>query len=145
MDRRCSCPRAVREQGDCPLQGECLASNLVYKAKVKVQGLQDQFYLGQTSRSFKERLGNHKASFRHARKRRDTALSEHVWDLKVQGIEYKVEWEIVRKCTTASRREQRCQLCSEEKLQILEMMAQYPDQTINRRTELMRVCGHQNK
>ena len=50
-------------------------------------------------------------------------------------MEYNVEWEIVRKCTTASRREQRCQLCSKEKLQILEMMAQYLDQTINRRTE----------
>ena len=68
----------MREQGDCPLQRECLARNLIYKATVKVQGLQDQFYLGQTTRIFKERLGNHKASFRHAKKRRDTTLREHV-------------------------------------------------------------------
>ena len=122
-----------------------MANNIVYKATVKVEGLLDQFYLGQTTRSFKERLGNHRASFKHASKRKDTALSEHIWDLKVQGLEYRVDWEIVKKCSTASRREQRCQLCQEEKLQILELMAKHPGQAINRRTELMRVCGHQNR
>ena len=33
----CSCPRRTREAGECPLGGECLAENIVYRASVEVK------------------------------------------------------------------------------------------------------------
>ena len=33
----CSCPKATREAGECPLGGECLEECIVYQATVKVK------------------------------------------------------------------------------------------------------------
>ena len=63
----CSCPRRTREALACPLGGQCLEENIVYKATVKVEEgaaveeeVQDKTYLGLCSTEWKERLGNHK-------------------------------------------------------------------------------------
>jgi len=46
----------------CPLNKNCLTSNLIYKATVKTDNT-TKIYIGSTSTTFKDRYRNHKASF----------------------------------------------------------------------------------
>ena len=77
----------------CPLGGQCLEENIVYKATVKVEEgaaveeeVQDKTYLGLCSTEWKERLGNHKQSFKKVKRRGETCLSSYVWELKDRGL-----------------------------------------------------------
>ena len=65
----------------------------------------DHYYLGQPSRSFKERLANPKASFRNATKRKDMATSEYVLEVRLNNKEYPVSYEKVKESQTAQRLE----------------------------------------
>ena len=89
----CSCPRRTREANECPLGGECLAENIVYKATVKVnedpprvEKTPEKTYLGLCSTKWKERLGNHKQSFEKAHRMGETSLSSYIWELKAKGL-----------------------------------------------------------
>ena len=81
----CSCPRRTREAQACPLGGECLEENIVYKATVKLEEgtavedeVQDKTYLGLCSTEWKERLGNHKQPFKKVKRRGETCLSTSI-------------------------------------------------------------------
>ena len=56
----CNCRKGVRS---CPLQGKCLSKGLIYQATVRSEE-GEKFYVGQTMRTFKERLSEHKNSFK---------------------------------------------------------------------------------
>ena len=59
----CNCEGGVEH---CPLNGNCLIENVVYKATVNSQeGLKE--YIGQTMNSFKTRFSNHKSYFNNCR------------------------------------------------------------------------------
>ena len=51
-------------RSECPLDGECLAENIVYQATVISQDCRKETYVCFTATSFKARLANHKASFK---------------------------------------------------------------------------------
>ena len=88
--KHCSCPRATREAGTCPLlqglQGFCFDSNVVYQAKVvetRVDGVEEvETYVGCCATDWKTRLGNHEKLFKHERYKRETVLSSHIWAIK---------------------------------------------------------------
>ena len=63
-EKKCSCPKNAA----CPLDGECLASDIVYCTTVTC-GSKVETYVGLTSTSFKLRYANHKASFNVESKR----------------------------------------------------------------------------
>ena len=105
-------------------------------------GLQDHHYLGQTMRTFKERLGNHKQSYKKASHRKDTSLSEFIWDLKQKGKQWSITYEKVKECKLYQRESGVCQLCQEEKMEIFKLLQNQPNTTINKRTELLRHCLH---
>ena len=81
----CSCPRA--KKAECPLSGQCLTKNVVYKATVSTQGKPDMPYYGLASTTFKERYRGHNSDIR-LRHRQGTALAKHIWRLKDNNEEY---------------------------------------------------------
>ena len=69
----CNC----RNNHDCPLQGNCLVQNIIYKASVSSSDGQ-KYYIGSTSQSFKKRWSGHKTSFTNPKHVTDTTLSKYM-------------------------------------------------------------------
>ena len=72
-----------------------------------------------TSNSFKERYRNHLKSFNHRQYSSETELSKHVWNLKNDHIGFAIKWSIVKRAQAYVQGKNRCNLCTEEKLQII--------------------------
>ena len=71
----CSCPRSAK--ATCPLDGNCLTRNIVYKATVTAESAPTMNYIGLASTTFKERLGYHTLTFNHERYEHGSELSKH--------------------------------------------------------------------
>ena len=137
--RHCNC----RRPNQCPLNGKCLNSSIVYKATVDVSGTPaPKVYIGSTETPFKHRYANHLMSFRHERYENQTELSKYIWRLKREGKDYRIGWDILRRAPAYSSLSKRCDLCVTEKLMILFMDK---STLLNRRSELVSKCRHQNK
>ena len=136
--RMCNC----RSTNPCPLNGECLQSAVVYKADVTATNTLKS-YIGCTALSFKQRFTDHKSSFRNKNQRNKTTLAKYVWDLKEKGITPVIKWSILKKGFPYSCGSRRCDLCLEEKLQILQ--ADNPDSLLNKRSEIVSKCPHARK
>ena len=137
--RRCNCHRP----GECPLNGECLASGIVYQATVKTAGQgTEMIYLGATETPFKDRYANDKASFTHAAKSNQTELSRYVWRLKSEGTSYQIVWKILKRVPGYNGMSKRCNLCLTEKLLIAKADKK---SLLNKRSEIASKCRHQNK
>ena len=133
---RCNCEDGVEY---CPLNGNCLVENIVYKAIVSSQ-LETKEYIGQTMNSFKERYGNLKNSFKKSYKRKSTKLAGYVWELKEKGIlDPDIQWSIVRKSLPYQGGGGLCNLCIDEKTLIC---SSNPVITLNSRSEIMQKCKH---
>ena len=130
--KTCSCPKAKKK--DCPLQNKCLSSCIVYEAKVKKTG---KNYIGISEKDFKSRLSAHNFSFRHEHYQKATTLSKHVWETN-QSPEPDIEWSILKQSTGRKPCDRECQLCLEEKLQILKQRNN--PNCLNRRSELSNRC-----
>ena len=134
---KCNCP----PNADCPLENQCLQSCLVYNALVKsVKG--DFNYIGICAGDFKARLNVHNTSFRHRDYPASTVLSNYIWTLKDEKIDYSISWSIKSlafpyKCGT-----RRCDLCLSEKMMIARAD---PKTTLNKRSELVQKCRHRTK
>ena len=131
----CNC----RDKTKCPLHGKCLATAVVYKATVTSDNT-SKSYIGLVGGSFKLRYNNHTKSFRNKRYQHETELSKYIWDLKNKNIDYSIYWEIIRQSNTFRRDSGLCNLCMDEKLEILLLKNK-----INKRTELISTCRHGGK
>ena len=133
------------QKNNCPLRGNCLVNDIVYKAKVtSTDSQKPACYIGLVSGNFKTRYNNHNKSFRNERYEKDTELSKFIWNLKRKNVDYSVDWEILKKSNTYKCASGQCNLCMEEKLQIL---CSRPDRTcilINKRNKLVSKCRHGN-
>ena len=96
-------------------------------------------YVGLCSTNFKARLANHKTSFKYESKSTSTALSSHIWDLKMKNIMYKIEWKILDRGQEYSPITGICSLCTCEKFQILYNQEQA---TLNQKKEIFGYCLH---
>ena len=152
----CSCPRRTREAGECPLGGECLAENIVYRASVEVKADEEvpavveltpvKTYLGLSSTEWKERLGNHKQTFKKASRKGETCLSSYIWELKAKGMEegrnFNISWALVGRANTYSPSSDLCRLCLLEK----SMIMRKPEWALlNSRDEFFNPCRHKTK
>ena len=135
--KTCNC----RSKELCPLQGNCLATNIVYNAEVTSQN-QRRTYIGLTEPAFKLRYSNHLQSFRHERYKNSTELSKFIWGLKQRNIPYTIKWSIASRARPYSNESKRCDLCLTEKLLIMNANKQ---SLLNKRPELISKCRHQNK
>ena len=62
---------------------------------------------------------------------------------KIKNVASALTWEVLRTAKTYSNITKRCSLCLHEKLAIITYP--YPDEIINRRSELITKCRHENK
>ena len=139
----CNC----RNRNDCPLDGKCLSSKIVYSAEVTTETsppiLPGKIYLGICDTEFKTRYGNHKKSFRHRRYEKDTELSKYIWELKDQNKNFEIKWSIYRKSCGYNQVAKSCNLCLMEKVLICNFKDK--ERLINKRVDLVSKCRHENK
>ena len=139
MTKPCSCPN----KAIFPLDGKCLSKNIIYKAEVTEIDTENketkQSYIGLSSTTFKERLGNHIKSFKHEKYSTDTCLSSHIWKIKSRGSSYKVQYTVIDKGQPFNPTSKSCSLCVKEKFYIIYKphMAE-----INKRNEIGAHCRH---
>ena len=130
--RRCDC----RVPRDCPLNGNCLQSDVMYKAEPT------RNYIGISVTTFKVRWRNHKTAFDNQYSLQSTTLSTYYWKLKLENKNPRVSFSIIKKVPSYTPEYGKCRLCTAEKLQILKWD---PSKIINKRKELMSKCRHKAK
>ena len=139
----CNC----RNRNDCPLDGKCLSSKIVYSAEVTTETSPPippgKIYLGICDTEFKTRYKNHKKSFRHRRYEKDTELSKYIWELKDQNKNFKIKWSIYRKSCGYNQVAKLCNLCLMGKVLICNFKDK--ERLINKRVDLVSKCRHENK
>ena len=132
----CNC----RKKSDCPLEGKCLQTNVIYQATVTTETATET-YVGLAT-NFKERYRNHKTSFRHSKRSNETQLSKYVWNLQNEKKTFQIKWKILKKCKPYSNVSKKCSLCLNEKFIII---CKKELCSLNRRNELASSCPHRNR
>ena len=133
----CNC----RNPSKCPLDGECLASSVVYKATVCSEK-EKKSYVGLVEGDFKRRWNNHNQSFRRCEYEKSTTLSSYVWSLRDRGCDFDMKWEILKRTNPYVCGAARCNLCMAEKVMILESDR---GMLLNERSEILSKCRHKSK
>ena len=88
--------------------------------------------------TFKERYRNHIKSFTHKKYSNETELSKHIWHLKQNKTDFTIKWSIIKKSISYTGGSKRCNLCLEEKLNILK---EKDNCLLNKRS----ACQHKNR
>ena len=137
--RDCNC----RQNRQCPLDGKCLTSSVIYQATVtRLDNQNKETYIGLTENSFKTRYNGHSANLNNHDKRSATTLSEYVWKLKDTNIQHNITWKIISRAKAYNASNKKCNLCLEEKYYII----RHPDLgSLNKRSELFSTCRHRKK
>ena len=141
-ERTCDC----RNADQCPLDGICLTTNVVYSATItsSLNGREDKkTYIGLTEPPFKRRYTVHKRTFNNRNTPNDTSLSKYIWSLKDKGADWRIKWEILKRAGGYNKSSKKCGLCLTEKLMICEFKPK--ELLVNDRPELVSKCRHQNK
>ena len=137
--RLCNC----RNHNQCPMQGNCLQANVVYKAEITTtDNNETKTYIGVTANEFKIRFRNHTKSINNIKYQNETELSKHIWQLKRSNRPHKIKWGIIKKIPACKPGQRRCGLCIEEKLLILKGRNK---NILNKRSELFSKCRHVTK
>ena len=126
----CNC----KETNICPLEGNCLIKNIVWMATVKTE-TNTSSYVGMTGNNFKTRYYNHIKSLKNKRYKNETELSKYICKLKEKEVEHTITWKKLRQSNTCQRRSVLCNLCLQEKAEILLNQAKPPMQ-LNGRFEV---------
>ena len=131
-------------KNNCPLNGHCLTTNVLYEAEISKDDNADcrKVYKGITELKFKARYANHKKAFNNDKYKKDSELSKEVWRLKEKKVDFTIKWKVIRQFPAYNQSSKRCPLCQNEKLAILEHGEQ---NLLNRRSEIISKCRHQNK
>ena len=136
------------KQNECnckTMNGLCNLNNVVYQGIIypKENIMDKKTYIGISSTKWKIRYENHKFSFFHEHLKHQTSLSKHFWRLKNKGLTPEIQWSILKKSNTPKCFDSRCNLCLEEKIQIMI----YPniEKLLSKRCELIDKCRHRNK
>ena len=74
----CNC----RNKDNCPLEGECLTPNIIYRAEITTDN-DHKFYNGTSSETtFEQCHSNHTRDFKHVIYQHATELAKYIWQLK---------------------------------------------------------------
>ena len=135
----------LRKKDECPLNGQCLAQDIVYKYIASTSMNPDKTYLGMAEGDFKKIYKNiHTNSFRYKRYSKDTILSKYTWETKKEYNEMPtLNRLIVKSVPSYSNISKKCLLCLHEKLEIVIFEDQ--DHLLNKPSELISKCRHAYK
>ena len=138
--KTCNC----RNKEICPLNNECLSTNIIYEATLKseIHNDKEKKYIGLCNTTFKKRYSNHKKSFNTEKYKNSTALSTEYWKVKEQNGQPTVTWKVLRKSKAYSPESKNCQLCLNEKYEIAS--SKEPN-LLNKRSEVVSKCRHRRK
>ena len=139
-----SLPCNCRRKAECPLNGDCRKTSVVYKCEVFSPDLPKKVYIGLTEKDFKTRYNSHTQSFRNKKYANSTTLSAHIWDTKENHhVTPTLKWSIIKRAPAYSNITKTCSLCLAEKYEILK----YPlkEELLNKRSEIISKCRHMNK
>ena len=135
----CNC----RQKDQCPLDNNCLTTSVIYKANVTTdKDNTGKNYIGLTEGTFKQRYTQHNLTFRNRKYANRTELAKHIWKLKDNKENYKINWSIISSASAYNNISKRCNLCITEKLHIIKADKA---RNLNKRTELISKCRHENK
>ena len=134
--KTCNCRKSRKHE--CPLRGNCLAENVIYKATIETS-TEEREYIGSTGRKFKERYSEHKHALTHRDSPNSTALSEHVWSERDKGEKPVVRWSILHQTPKPSGPQRICTLCNLERMEIA---AADRKKAVNKKSELTGSCLH---
>ena len=76
--KSCNC----RVKSECPLNGQCQVTDVIYKCTVSSPDKPNKVYLGNAEDDFTKRFYNHRKSFNNESSANDTTLSKYIWELK---------------------------------------------------------------
>ena len=127
---------------ECPMEGKCLKSNIIYQAEIKSNDGNSRTYIGSAGNTFKERYRGHKSSFNNRGKRYTTELSKYYWKLIDEGETPTITWSIVAEIKSGRGGAYGCNLCNTERYQIARANK---ERSLNKRNELKRACPHYSK
>ena len=136
-DKMCNCSGF-----QCPLDGECLKSDIVYSCKVETPHVVKE-YIGCTGNTFKQRWNGHNSDFRHIGNRHSTSLANYIWSLKETNQNYSQKWQIELEAKSYCPELKYCDTCSSEKYWI--MKNHKLRNLTNKRTEILTKCRHRTK
>ena len=135
-ENNCNC----RKKDECPMSGKCTNKNVIYQAEVTTSDNQIKRYVGMTSNAFKDRFRNHQKSFREKKHKNETELSKYIWELKKNRKDFQINRSILKRAASYRNGARRCNLCLEEKLQIMKADKRT---LLNKKRELFSKCRHQ--
>ena len=87
---QCNCGN----KDQCPIDNNCLTSCVIYNARVTTDDTTKN-YIGLTEGTFKQRLTQHKHSFRHRNYMNSTELSKYIWQLHDSNKEFSIKWSVI--------------------------------------------------
>ena len=139
-EQSCNC----RNNNNCPPDGKCLTPNIIYEAQITSHQLnyKQKIYIGTVETDFKLRFNNHTKSMNLEHYENDTELSKEYWKIKHNHFTPTVTWRVIRKCAPFNTTKRKRYLCLNEKLDIASYKG---DNLLNKRSELINKCRHQNK
>ena len=137
----CNC----RNKDECPMNGKCQVQNVVYKCTVSATpNFPKRVYLGVAEGDWKQRFYNHKKSIKNKSYRNDTTLSSYLSDLREKhNVFPTLTWSVVKSVPGYSNILKQCLLSLTEKMLIA--IYENPEQLLNKRSELIGKCRHDNK
>ena len=112
--------------------------NLVYQATVHQENSTKETYIGLASTDFKTRKYIHEHSFKNPEDNQ-TALSQHILELKRKKVNYTVSWKLIDNGKPFSPVSGVCSLCTKEKFHIL---FEPSWATLNFKSEIYANCMH---
>ena len=135
--------RNCRQKDACPVMGNCLDKEAIYQCNLKENNTSDGVsYNGLTENTFKDRFYKHSNSFKYESKVNSTELTKHFWEMKRKGIKKPtMHWSFIDHATPYKNGSKSCSLCLTEKYHITTS----PVNLINKRSELVPKCRHENK
>ena len=108
-------PITLHIKKKCHVQGACKQTGVIYEASLKeINSRKTETYTGLTVRSFKQRWREHQLDFRKPENRTKSRLSQHIWELKDQGLEFDMTWKMLYKSPPFNPVARKCMLCLKE-------------------------------
>ena len=134
-------PGNCRDKANCPLEGRCRQSFIVYKAAITSGGAAKHYH-SCSETEFKAGFCNHNQSFKYRHKSNSTELSKAVWQAKDAGEDPNMKGNIMGHPAPYQSGASTCNLCLTEKLYIFQAD---PSTTLNKPSELNTKCRQTNK
>ena len=134
-ENNCNCTK----KNDCPLKNNCLTSTVIYNAYLTTKSdTTGKNYIGLKEGTFKQRNTQHKSSLFGT----ETIQTARNYRSKDNNTDFTINWSILATAPAYSNKRKRCHLCLTEKRYLIR--AKKPS-LLNKRTELISKCRHENK